>query len=108
MFSKYSKISKLDYLFHKSGPLKGKPRGYVLVEYSDENVRTVVSCILIALLVPSLPLYNTLVQPQQPQHVRPFMYSPGYELLLLFDQRVFVSLANAPSTLGRHQGTCLC
>ena len=39
VFSKYGKISKLDFLFHKSGPHKGKPRGYAFVEYSDENVR---------------------------------------------------------------------
>lgn len=39
VFSKYGKISKLDFLFHKSGPLKGKPRGYAFVEYASENVR---------------------------------------------------------------------
>ncbi len=38
-FSKFGKISKLDYLFHKSGPLKGKPRGYAFVEFSDKEVR---------------------------------------------------------------------
>ncbi|EKM48138.1 uncharacterized protein PHACADRAFT_214938 [Phanerochaete carnosa HHB-10118-sp] len=37
VFSKYGKISKLDFLFHKTGPLKGKPRGYAFVEYADEN-----------------------------------------------------------------------
>ncbi|KAG8985014.1 hypothetical protein FRB94_005487 [Tulasnella sp. JGI-2019a] len=34
IFSKYGKISKLDFLFHKAGPQKGKPRGYAFVEYS--------------------------------------------------------------------------
>ena len=35
--SKYGKISKLDYLFHKSGPQKGKPRGYAFIEYSTKE-----------------------------------------------------------------------
>ena len=39
VFSKFGKISKLDYLFHKSGPAKGKPRGYAFVEYSAKEVR---------------------------------------------------------------------
>ncbi|KAG2004637.1 polyadenylate-binding protein [Coprinopsis cinerea AmutBmut pab1-1] len=33
VFSKFGKVTKLDFLFHKSGPLKGKPRGYAFVEY---------------------------------------------------------------------------
>ncbi|KAI0365997.1 RNA-binding domain-containing protein, partial [Pilatotrama ljubarskyi] len=37
LFSKFGKISKLDYLFHKSGPLKGKPRGYAFVEYASRD-----------------------------------------------------------------------
>ncbi|KAI1798313.1 hypothetical protein LXA43DRAFT_979776 [Ganoderma leucocontextum] len=36
-FSKFGKVSKLDYLFHKSGPLKGKPRGYAFVEFSNKE-----------------------------------------------------------------------
>ena len=39
VFSKYGAISKLDYLFHKAGPLKGKPRGYAFIEYSNRDVR---------------------------------------------------------------------
>ncbi|KAI0795094.1 hypothetical protein C8Q75DRAFT_526964 [Abortiporus biennis] len=35
IFSKYGKISKLDFLFHKTGPMKGKPRGYAFIEYSE-------------------------------------------------------------------------
>ncbi|THH17169.1 hypothetical protein EW146_g3594 [Bondarzewia mesenterica] len=35
IFSKFGKLSNLDYLFHKSGPLKGKPRGYAFIEYAD-------------------------------------------------------------------------
>ncbi|TKA52308.1 hypothetical protein B0A53_04776 [Rhodotorula sp. CCFEE 5036] len=34
--ARYGKIKKLDYLFHKAGPQKGKPRGYAFVEY-DTN-----------------------------------------------------------------------
>ncbi|GAA5921018.1 hypothetical protein JCM3775_004052 [Rhodotorula graminis] len=33
--SKLGRIAKLDYLFHKTGPQKGKPRGYAFVEYSS-------------------------------------------------------------------------
>jgi RNA recognition motif-containing protein len=39
VFSKFGKISKLDYLFHKTGPAKGKPRGYAFVEYATHEVR---------------------------------------------------------------------
>ncbi|KIK63912.1 hypothetical protein GYMLUDRAFT_40122 [Collybiopsis luxurians FD-317 M1] len=37
MFAKYGKVTKLDFLFHKSGELKGKPRGYAFVEYASQN-----------------------------------------------------------------------
>ncbi|KAN0061884.1 hypothetical protein ACQY0O_005878 [Thecaphora frezii] len=36
-FSKYGKIAKLDFLFHKTGPMRGKPRGYAFVEYSKNE-----------------------------------------------------------------------
>ncbi|KAK0204507.1 hypothetical protein DFS33DRAFT_1273609 [Desarmillaria ectypa] len=36
-FSKFGKVSKLDFLFHKAGPHKGKPRGYAFVEYENAN-----------------------------------------------------------------------
>ena len=29
---------RLDYLFHKTGALRGKPRGYAFVEYSNDHV----------------------------------------------------------------------
>ncbi|GAA5968553.1 hypothetical protein JCM11641_007679 [Rhodosporidiobolus odoratus] len=35
--AKHGKIAKLDYLFHKTGPQKGKPRGYAFVEYSAKE-----------------------------------------------------------------------
>ncbi|EIW76059.1 RNA-binding domain-containing protein [Coniophora puteana RWD-64-598 SS2] len=36
VFSKFGKVTKLDFLFHKSGPNRGKPRGYAFVEYAEE------------------------------------------------------------------------
>jgi len=41
VFQKYGKITKLDFMFHKTGVLKGKPRGYAFVEYSNKDVREV-------------------------------------------------------------------
>lgn len=35
LFSRYGRLTKLDFLFHKSGPMKGKPRGYAFVEFAD-------------------------------------------------------------------------
>ncbi|KIY52203.1 RNA-binding domain-containing protein, partial [Fistulina hepatica ATCC 64428] len=40
VFSRFGKITNLDYLFHKSGPLRGKPRGYAFVEYGDAGDAT--------------------------------------------------------------------
>ncbi|GHJ85300.1 hypothetical protein NliqN6_1702 [Naganishia liquefaciens] len=37
VFSKCGRIAKMDFLFHKTGPLKGKPRGYAFVEYSTKE-----------------------------------------------------------------------
>lgn len=38
VFTKFGKVSKLDFLFHKAGPNKGKPRGYAFLEYLHEGV----------------------------------------------------------------------
>jgi RNA recognition motif-containing protein len=38
LLSKHGKIAKLDFLFHKAGPRKGKPRGYAFVEYATKEV----------------------------------------------------------------------
>ncbi|KAF8514981.1 hypothetical protein JB92DRAFT_2718358 [Gautieria morchelliformis] len=45
LFSKHGKVSKLDFLFHKTGPAKGKPRGYAFVEYTtkDDALRALVA-----------------------------------------------------------------
>ncbi|KAJ7485378.1 hypothetical protein FB451DRAFT_1027185 [Mycena latifolia] len=37
IFSKFGKVTKLDFLFHKTGVLKGKPRGYAFVEYGNKD-----------------------------------------------------------------------
>ncbi|KAF7419344.1 hypothetical protein PC9H_001931 [Pleurotus ostreatus] len=37
VFSKFGKVTKMDFLFHKTGALKGKPRGYAFVEYADKS-----------------------------------------------------------------------
>ncbi|KAH9945509.1 RNA-binding domain-containing protein [Amylocystis lapponica] len=36
-FSKFGRVSKLDFLFHKVGPHKGRPRGYAFVEYASSE-----------------------------------------------------------------------
>jgi RNA recognition motif-containing protein len=33
LFEPFGIISRLDFLFHKDGPLRGRPRGYCFVEY---------------------------------------------------------------------------
>jgi RNA recognition motif-containing protein len=35
LFQPFGKITALEYLFHKSGPLMGLPKGYAFVEYED-------------------------------------------------------------------------
>jgi hypothetical protein len=40
VFQKYGQITKLDFMFHKTGVLKGKPRGYAFVEFSNKDVRS--------------------------------------------------------------------
>ncbi|WVN90856.1 uncharacterized protein L203_106099 [Cryptococcus depauperatus CBS 7841] len=37
IFSKYGRITKLDFMFHKTGVLKGKPRGFAFVQFSDKG-----------------------------------------------------------------------
>ncbi|CAG8455395.1 10096_t:CDS:2 [Paraglomus occultum] len=37
LFEPYGKITHLDYLFHKSGPRRGQPRGYCFLEYSRKE-----------------------------------------------------------------------
>lgn len=33
LLKQYGTISKFDFLFHRSGPMKGQPRGYAFVTY---------------------------------------------------------------------------
>ncbi|RIA98834.1 hypothetical protein C1645_801010 [Glomus cerebriforme] len=37
LFEPFGKITHLDYLFHKSGPKRGQPRGYCFLEYSKKE-----------------------------------------------------------------------
>ncbi|KAF9447613.1 RNA-binding domain-containing protein, partial [Macrolepiota fuliginosa MF-IS2] len=37
VFSKFGKLTNVDYLFHKAGPMKGKPRGYAFIKYANES-----------------------------------------------------------------------
>ncbi|OXC70809.1 hypothetical protein AYX13_00792 [Cryptococcus neoformans] len=36
IFSKYGKITKLDFMFHKTGVLKGKPRGFAFIQFLNK------------------------------------------------------------------------
>jgi hypothetical protein len=64
VFSKYGRVSKLDFLFHKSGPHKGKPRGYAFVEYSDENVRVPYPISWLLFLIPGSLHVSSSVLPR--------------------------------------------
>ncbi|KAH8827614.1 hypothetical protein DL96DRAFT_1599656 [Flagelloscypha sp. PMI_526] len=37
LYSQYGKVSHLDFLYHKSGPQKGKPRGFAFVEFANSQ-----------------------------------------------------------------------
>ncbi|KAJ3737221.1 hypothetical protein DFJ43DRAFT_247001 [Lentinula guzmanii] len=37
IFTKFGKVTKLDFLFYKTGALKGRPRGYAFLEYGSHN-----------------------------------------------------------------------
>ncbi|KAL1714975.1 hypothetical protein EV715DRAFT_208523 [Schizophyllum commune] len=40
LFQRYGKVTRLDFLFHKAGPQRGKPRGYAFVEYANAEEAT--------------------------------------------------------------------
>uniref|UniRef100_D8QJT0 Probable RNA-binding protein 18 n=2 Tax=Schizophyllum commune (strain H4-8 / FGSC 9210) TaxID=578458 RepID=D8QJT0_SCHCM len=40
LFQRYGKVTRLDFLFHKAGPQRGKPRGYAFVEYAHAEEAT--------------------------------------------------------------------
>ncbi|KAG8743680.1 hypothetical protein FRC11_013758 [Ceratobasidium sp. 423] len=46
IFSTFGHVAKLDFLYHTSGPLKGKPRGYAFVEFAtkQEATKALVAC----------------------------------------------------------------
>ncbi|CUA71198.1 hypothetical protein RSOLAG22IIIB_04502 [Rhizoctonia solani] len=46
VFSTFGHVAKLDFLYHTSGPLKGKPRGYAFVEFAtkQEATKALVAC----------------------------------------------------------------
>lgn len=44
IFSKYGKITKLDFMFHKTGVLRGKPRGFAFIQFLDKAVSGVHTC----------------------------------------------------------------
>ena len=39
IFQKFGKVTKLDFMFHKTGVQKGKPRGYAFIEFANKDVR---------------------------------------------------------------------
>jgi hypothetical protein len=43
LFQKYGRIAHLDFLFHRTGALRGKPRGYAFLEYVDKEVRPILN-----------------------------------------------------------------
>lgn len=46
LLQKYGELSKFDFLYHKSGPDQGKPRGYCFVTYScRENAERAKKCL---------------------------------------------------------------
>jgi RNA recognition motif-containing protein len=38
LFQRFGKLTKLDFMYHKTGALKGKPRGYAFIELSTKEV----------------------------------------------------------------------
>lgn len=39
LLEKFGKVKQFDFLFHKSGPLEGQPRGYCFVNFNTREVR---------------------------------------------------------------------
>ncbi|KAG6372953.1 hypothetical protein JVT61DRAFT_6998 [Boletus reticuloceps] len=54
VFTKFGKIAKLDFLFHKSGVNKGKSRGYAFVEFMSEAVSIRVPSVVLAFFLTTL------------------------------------------------------
>lgn len=39
LLEKFGHVKQFDFLFHKSGPLEGQPRGYCFVNFNTREVR---------------------------------------------------------------------
>ncbi|MED6248848.1 putative RNA-binding protein 18 [Ataeniobius toweri] len=46
LLEKFGKVKQFDFLFHKSGPLEGQPRGYCFVNFSTrEEAERAIQCL---------------------------------------------------------------
>ncbi|KAG6842114.1 hypothetical protein C0991_002768 [Blastosporella zonata] len=68
IFSKFGKVTKLDYLFHKTGTLKGKPRGYAFVEYGSNDEALKALSMAHEKLLRGRKLVVTFAQQAPPEH----------------------------------------
>ncbi|TNN71382.1 putative RNA-binding protein 18 [Liparis tanakae] len=46
LLEKFGHVQQFDFLFHKSGPLEGQPRGYCFVNFNTRDVSRVLCCLL--------------------------------------------------------------
>ena len=79
MFSKFGKLARLDYLFHKTGALRGKPRGYAFVEYTGERVSAR------HIPLPPFPIYYDAQLGSFPPHGVRLHLCAGHAFLSLLD-----------------------
>lgn len=83
VFSKYGNISKLDFLFHKAGPMKGKPRGYAFIEYATQDVRAQFYVRFGLSLIPGFLVYIAYVRMHNERILVSLRTrSPGLELVI--------------------------
>lgn len=55
LLEKFGNVKQFDFLFHKSGPLEGQPRGYCFVNFNTREVRALpCHCPATALHCPAL------------------------------------------------------
>lgn len=60
LFSPYGKITKLDFMFHWSGPKKGAPRGYCFLEFEKASQATDATKAMNRKVIKSRPLSVSL------------------------------------------------